>query len=150
MHRIAGAIAAEPGLTVNGIRDGVKGNNSYKQEALRLLISEGFVERREEGTAKRHYPLRPFTEESTAPTAPKVAPDRAQAHPDTTAPRAPLPRRGRGAGAAVEDHPSEEPPRPTLEVVPTTTCTCSRPARSPRAEGPPVCMKCRKPVEVAA
>ena len=156
MRRISEAVYAEPGITVRGIR-GVRGNHTAKQEALRLLITEKYVDRVQDGQAIRHYPLRPFTEGvqedetvPTVPTVPEARPDRAQAHPEHTVPRAPSPLGGTARGAAMEDHPSEASPRPTLEVVPTTTCTCSRPARSPRGDGPPVCMKCRKPTEVAA
>jgi hypothetical protein len=54
---------------------------------LRLLIAEGFIERRQEGQAHRHYSVHPFDES----TAPQPRPNRAPGTVQPTAPTRPSP-----------------------------------------------------------
>ena len=95
MARVSRYIEDEPGATANGIRNGVKAKRDTVALALRLLMSEGFVERREQGQAHRHYSARPFDES----TAPQPRPNRAPGTVQATAPTRPPPvRRGTGHG----------------------------------------------------
>ena len=154
MGRISEAIAAEPGMTTRGIREGVPGNNAAKQVALRLLIADRYVDRVQDGQANRHYSLRPFTEDGapddTVPTAPRPRPDRAQAHPGHSVPRAPAPIGGTARGTDDGEPRDRVQPCPPLEILPLSpSCVCPRPASTPRPWGRE-CDKCKKPVEVAA
>ena len=114
MHRISGAVAAEPGLSTNAIERGVKGKNAAKREALRLLVAEGFIERRQDGSAHRFFPIRPFTEDDLAPSPlprPNLAGANADAH---LAPSPPSYRRGEARGEPQANGNSAEP-RPLTE-----------------------------------
>jgi hypothetical protein len=60
MERASKAIELTPGLSKRGVRDGVKGDNRALEQALELLILEGYVEARPEGNAVRHHSVRPY------------------------------------------------------------------------------------------
>ena len=60
MRKLSRAIEDSPGLGVRALRAAVGGKAEYADLGRELLVAEGYVEERKEGTAKRHYPLRPF------------------------------------------------------------------------------------------
>ena len=62
MRQLSRAIVDTPGLSVTSTRGRVSGKNDTIDLARELLIAEGYVEERQEGSAKRHYSLRPFEE----------------------------------------------------------------------------------------
>jgi hypothetical protein len=103
MQRVSEFVAANPGVGKKAIRDGVSGRNSYVDEAIRLLIDEGFVEQRpDERGGHHHYPIRPFNDDSddgpcpdraqtgvpTVPTLPHSVPNLAPVPAEDRAPRA--------------------------------------------------------------
>ena len=70
MEKTSKAIEETPGMTVNGVRAEVRGNNDAGADALKLLIKEGYVEVRPKLTrsgreAKQghtHHHIKPYTE----------------------------------------------------------------------------------------
>lgn len=60
MERVSEFVAANPGLSKNAIRAGVKGRNDAVDLALELLVSEKFVRVAVEGQRHLHHPVRPF------------------------------------------------------------------------------------------
>ena len=62
MKRVSRAVEGTPGLLTRSIREAVKGANKSKDYALELLVLEGYVEARKDGTATRHHSLRPYRE----------------------------------------------------------------------------------------
>jgi len=62
-RQISEAIVDNPGMTVRAVR-ALPGRNAYKTDAIEYLIGEGFVEVRAEGAARRHYSVRPYTEQA--------------------------------------------------------------------------------------
>lgn len=66
MERVSTALEEEPGLTAGELRKKVKGRrNEHKDRAVEVLVAEGFVERRQEGRATRHYVVRSFREDAS-------------------------------------------------------------------------------------
>jgi hypothetical protein len=63
MRKLSRAIEDAPGLGVAALRAAIGGKAEYVDLARELLVAEGYVEERKEGAAKRHYPLRPYTED---------------------------------------------------------------------------------------
>lgn len=55
MDRLLAAATAEPGMTSRELRAAVKGNNTAKSDALRILIAEGHLDVQEDGPTIRHY-----------------------------------------------------------------------------------------------
>lgn len=76
MERVSRAIEADPGLSRRALRTAVKGKHEQKELALEMLISEGYVDPREEGAYVKHYSLTPFREDDDqpAPTGPQTGP----------------------------------------------------------------------------
>ena len=62
MERISRAIEETPGLVKRDVR-AIPGKSSAKDLALELLVRDGYVERRQDGAAHRHYPLRSYRAE---------------------------------------------------------------------------------------
>jgi hypothetical protein len=62
MERISRALEDSPGMTARETRS-LGGKGAALDAALRILVSEGHVEMRPEGSAHRHYSLRPFRDE---------------------------------------------------------------------------------------
>ena len=91
MARIARYVEDEPGATLNGIRRGVEGNAKAKDQALRLLVGEGFVERRQDGQASRHYSARVFDENANRVPASEPRPNRVSDTVQSTASPCPSP-----------------------------------------------------------
>jgi AAA domain len=60
MERLSAAIEATPGMGKREVRDAVPGKSAAKDEALRLLIAEGWVRVDRNGSAQRHHPERPY------------------------------------------------------------------------------------------
>ena len=74
MARVASYVEDKPGASLNDIRRGVKGKGEHKDLALRLLVAEGWLERRSEGRAHRHYSVHPFDENADrVPVSPSVS-----------------------------------------------------------------------------
>lgn len=72
MERVSHAVEAEPGLSRRTLRTTVTGKTEGKEQALGLLIAEGFVEARREGAAVRHYPVRPYRQDGMSPCPRRV------------------------------------------------------------------------------
>ena len=138
MGRVAEAVAAEPGMTSNGIEKGVKGNAAAKRTALRLLVEEGFIDQRPDGQALRHYAARPFQDGDRVPAS-QPGPDRVRTQSAETASPRPSPYRGDSGGHGADDEPADQGLRPS--------CRCKRPAPSPRSGGSAVCAICKQYVE---
>lgn len=60
MEKISRALEQTPGLTARSLRTAVPGKNDTKDLALELLIAEGLVEVKREGSAHCHHVVRPF------------------------------------------------------------------------------------------
>jgi hypothetical protein len=104
MERVSRFLAENPGASVNAIRHGVHGNNNVIDQAVRVLIAERYIECRQQGQAKRHYPVRDYGEDTDAsrPTTPR--PQRAPTAPEHCATNhapAPHPLQG-GEGVGYE------------------------------------------------
>ena len=63
MRKASRAIEDTPGLGVGAVRAAVGGKAEYVDLAREVLVAEGYVDVRKEGTAQRHSSLRPFTED---------------------------------------------------------------------------------------
>lgn len=119
MGRVARYIEEDPGAGVNAIRRGVEGKRARDKDlALRLLITEGYIERRQEGQRQRHYSVQPFDEN---PHTNRV-PQRPNRVPDTVEPTVspcPVPTEGHGHGHSANGHSnpghSDLPPGWTLD-----------------------------------
>jgi hypothetical protein len=97
MARVSELIQSQPGIGKQAIRSGVQGRNVHIDQALRHLIEDGYVERREDGQAHRHHPIRPYTADdepcpdrapTTVPTVPTLAPGVPAPCPDDPSDRA--------------------------------------------------------------
>ncbi len=62
MEKASRLIEGEPGVTTNVIKKRIGGKADRVATALRHLVAEGHVERRDHGQAQRHYSLRPYRE----------------------------------------------------------------------------------------
>ena len=62
MEKVSRYVEANPDATTNTIRSGVAGKDGWKLAALNLLISEGFIERRQRAQSKLHRSVRPYRE----------------------------------------------------------------------------------------
>ncbi len=74
MERASRFLEAQPGATLNAIKREVRGKGDYIAAAVRVLVAEGLVERRDEGQARCHYSVRPYRQEEDprlAPTGPQ-------------------------------------------------------------------------------
>ena len=104
MAKVARYLEDEPGASRNAVIRDVIGKRAYLDDALRLLISEGNVDRRKEGQAHRHYIVHAFDENAPAPTEAPPRPNRGPERlPTTEAPR-PTPTRGDSAGPGHNGH----------------------------------------------
>jgi hypothetical protein len=106
MERISQLVERTPGIVTRAIRDGVKGKTSAKDAGLALLIAERYIDRRPDGSARRHFTLRPFVED-TDDEAP--CPDRDPAPCPTVPHRDPA-----VTDACPEPRPATVPPTPLL------------------------------------
>jgi len=95
MGRIWEHVAANPGAPTRAIREGVKGPNEAKSTALEMLLAEGFLERRQDGAAQRHYTVRDFDPDADVPTCRERAADVPRHSPGQRAAAA-VPVGGRG------------------------------------------------------
>ena len=55
-------MAPEP-MTSKAIRDAVRGNNTAKDQAVQVLVAEGYVERTEDGARILHRLVTPYRED---------------------------------------------------------------------------------------
>lgn len=62
MERVSRVVEKSPGLTKNGVRGLVSGRNNVKDAALDLLIGEGYIDRKPEGQAFKHFSVKPYRE----------------------------------------------------------------------------------------
>jgi hypothetical protein len=62
MQKVSDALLETPGMTARDIR-ALGGKGSTIDLAIRLLVKDGFVEIRPEGSAKKHYSQRPFIDQ---------------------------------------------------------------------------------------
>lgn len=69
MERAWETIDATPGLSMRGVREATTGKGEYIDTAVRMLVQEGYVERREDGSAHRYYPLKPFSQAEGVPVS---------------------------------------------------------------------------------
>lgn len=63
MEKVSRAIEEIPGLTKSAIRQEINGKNDAKDQALDVLVEEGFVRREVVGQAHRHFSEKPYREE---------------------------------------------------------------------------------------
>jgi hypothetical protein len=61
MERISQAVELQPGMSKREIRD-LKGKSDALDQALRILISEGFIESQQDGRSVRHTSVCPYRE----------------------------------------------------------------------------------------
>ncbi|HWF31958.1 MAG TPA: AAA family ATPase [Solirubrobacteraceae bacterium] len=86
MERASRAIEESPGLTARELRERISGSNSgAKDEAVRVLVREQFVEVRREGRGNRHYSLGAYRQlDDEVPTTQRASvPERASSVPGT-------------------------------------------------------------------
>jgi Arc/MetJ family transcription regulator len=63
MERVSRYLEDESGATLRTVRTDVSGKAAYVDQALRVLVAEGFVSQRADGQARRHYVVNMFREE---------------------------------------------------------------------------------------
>lgn len=63
MERVSQTIEGQPGLSGRTVVDLTKGKATGKRTALELLVAEGFVMVKREGSTHRHYSARPYRNE---------------------------------------------------------------------------------------
>jgi hypothetical protein len=66
MERAWKVIDGEPGLSMRGVRQATTGHAEHVDLAVRRLVEEGYVERREDGATHRYYPLKSFSQTDRA------------------------------------------------------------------------------------
>jgi hypothetical protein len=101
MEKVSRAVEQDGGLSKRAIRTVVAGKNDWIDLALELLVSEGFIDAREDGQAHRHYSIRPYREDAespTVPTVPQPCPNRAPGTAEPTVPPCPDLKEGTGTG----------------------------------------------------
>lgn len=74
MARVSKFVEANPGASQNAVKAGVKGRDKYVERSLRLLVEEGYVDRRTKGQTSRHYSIRPFQDIADEPRPNAMAP----------------------------------------------------------------------------
>jgi len=116
LQRVSEAVTADPGLSKRAIRKTVRGKAEVVELALELLVAEDYIDPREEGQGKpsRHYSLKPYKDETNAPTdrVPTVSRTRWRG-PCPMSP--PIGTRNTGHGS--KDTPTNGDRVPHLEVV---------------------------------
>ena len=60
MEKVSMFVEENPGATYKLIKAMVKGKAEYRDQALAVLIAEGYVEMRRNGQSKEHHGLRPY------------------------------------------------------------------------------------------
>jgi hypothetical protein len=116
MEKVSRAVEQDAGLSKRSIRTAIAAKNDWIDLALELLISEGFIEAREDGQAHRHYSIRPYRE-GTVPTVPQPCPNRAPGTVEPTVPPCPTPKGGTGTGT-VNGHGKNADRAPTGDDTP--------------------------------
>lgn len=107
MERVSRALEAEPGLTKRALRAAVKGRNDVIDLALELLIAEGHIDARRDGTAHHHHSTRPYRQDDDSAAVPNRAPtvpNRALGTPETSVPTCPSPEGGTARGTTPTGH----------------------------------------------
>lgn len=72
MERVSQALEAESGLSRNGVRTAVKGRAEFVDQALRLLVDEGYVQVENAGQARRHRSIKPYRVPKSIPGPDRV------------------------------------------------------------------------------
>jgi hypothetical protein len=80
MERVSRYLEDEPGATLRTVRTDVAGKAAYVDQALRVLVAEGFVQQRPDGQARRHYVVNEYREDDVRVPVSQPCPDRV---PDT-------------------------------------------------------------------
>jgi hypothetical protein len=80
MERVSRYLEDEPGATSRTVRTDVSGKAAYVDQALRVLVAEGFISQRPDGQAKRHYVVNQYREDDDRVPVSRPCPDRV---PDT-------------------------------------------------------------------
>jgi hypothetical protein len=117
MERISQTVEREEGLSKNALRIKVPGNNEAKDTAVDILVAEGYVNRRRDGQAHRHYHLRPYREDADLAPSPEPRPNLAQARCADDLAHSPAPLKGRGAGRGEAIGPIEETDPAQVEMA---------------------------------
>jgi hypothetical protein len=76
MERLSKFLEAEPGAGLNTIRRGVQGKTEYVDQALRILVAEGFVRVQVDGQTKRHFVDLEYREDTDRDPATQPRPNR--------------------------------------------------------------------------
>lgn len=63
MEKVSRFLEISPGASKNAIEEGVTGKREVVRAALAELLTEGYVSEKKDGSAMRHYSVRPFREE---------------------------------------------------------------------------------------
>ena len=94
MEKVSRYIESEPGANRNSIKTGVQGKTDYKDLALNILVSEGYVERRSHGQAHQHYSARAYRENTDRSPGPQPVPNRSPGPAGTNRSPGPPPYKG--------------------------------------------------------
>ncbi len=100
MAKVSELVARDEGLGKKAIRTAIGSNNRVVDLALDLLISEGFVEVRQEGSKHGHYQLKPYVQAEDEPavlTVLEPCSEGAQSTLPSTVLSVPLPEGGHAA-----------------------------------------------------
>jgi hypothetical protein len=102
MERVSRAVEDEPGIGTNAIKRTVKKKAKFVQDAIALLVEEGFIDQRKDGTGKaaRHYSVKPFRDDETNRVPP--SPDRFPEPVGDTGSPVPHPVGGTGPGTGID------------------------------------------------
>ena len=130
MEKVSRFVEADPGVTVNAIKQGVSGKREYIAAAIEVLIAEGFIERHQRGQAQQHRPIRPFREDDESALEPS---------PDD---RDPVGAESAGQTSLTEPRESSTNTRPgtgsepSPDRVPASVQTTEAPMAHVRSTGP--------------
>ena len=110
MEKVSRLVENEPGIGAGAIRHAIKSRQEHIDAAVRVLLTEKYLHRREEGQTKHHTSLQPYRENTDpgppVPPSPNPVPDRVSEDPVPLSP----PLRGQGR--------STQPSGPTQNANP--------------------------------
>lgn len=72
MEKVSHAVQWEAGLSRNQIRSKVKGKATYIDQAIAILVDDGFIRVEPAGATNRHYPLKPYRVPESQPSPDRV------------------------------------------------------------------------------
>ena len=118
MEKVSRFIENEPGATSNAIKAGVPGKTDYKDQALRILVREGYIEPRKRGQAHLHYSVRPYSEDDDRSPGPQPVPNRSPRPVEPNRSPGPLPlQRGPDQGTSCPNVETTLDPPPVVADV---------------------------------